>query len=116
VPHEISTDHLQDLATKLESAQLSFIRLSECKASPPNFQVLVVDRMGILANLYGLASVAFVGGSFGPGVHKRAGTGCAWCMILFGPRHRNSHEAIQLTQNGGGRMIRESEELNDVYR
>ncbi|MDZ7292552.1 MAG: 3-deoxy-D-manno-octulosonic acid transferase, partial [candidate division KSB1 bacterium] len=61
--------------------------------------VLLVDRIGVLAILYGAGQVAFVGGSFGPGVHSVLEAAVHGVPVLVGPRFQNSPEAVELLAN-----------------
>ncbi|NLP09551.1 hypothetical protein GX408_04035 [bacterium] len=116
VPHELSPEHLQDLQTALQARGVSFTLLSRFAERPNDLQVLVVDRMGILANLYALAELVYVGGSFGPGVHSVLEPSAHGCMVLFGPRYRNSLEAIQLQERSAGQSVQTSEEIAAVLQ
>lgn len=53
--------------TKVENLirkqQLRYIKLSTQNTIQPNTQVILADKMGILKSLYGIADIAFVGGS-----------------------------------------------------
>jgi 3-deoxy-D-manno-octulosonic-acid transferase len=128
VPHEPTPEHLAQLEEQLLDLDLVAVRLSDLIAeqekardgerrkafqpthvptlpltsSPPlpvYPPVLLVDRIGILANLYGAGQVAFVGGSFGPGVHSVLEAAVHGMPILTGPRLRNSPEALELAAN-----------------
>ncbi len=65
-------------------------------------QVLLIDRIGILANLYALGAVAIVGGAFGPGVHSVLEPAAHGCVVCYGPRHHNSPEASEMVASGLG--------------
>ena len=47
------------------------------------------------------ADIAFVGGSFIPGVHNVMEPAIMGIPVLFGPKHENSFEALQLVKKGG---------------
>jgi 3-deoxy-D-manno-octulosonic-acid transferase len=73
-------------------------RLSVAEASPP---LLLVDRVGILAQLYGAGTMAYVGGGFGrAGLHSVLEP-AAWSLpVAFGPRWQNSRDASLLLNAG----------------
>lgn len=117
VPHEPTEAHLQNAEHLLQEHALSAIRLSRAHQREVT-QVLLVDRIGVLAELYGSGQLAFVGGAFGPGVHSVLEAAAHGVPVFFGPRHHNSAEAVELSQQGLGKMIasaqaceREMEEL-----
>jgi len=74
-------------------------------------QVLLVDRVGILANLYAWSQIAFVGGSFGPGVHNVLEPAASANVVLFGPKILNSPEAQELVRRGAGFIVQDEEAL-----
>ncbi|MGH7492649.1 MAG: 3-deoxy-D-manno-octulosonic acid transferase [bacterium] len=109
VPHEPTEEHLQGAEKLLHKHRLTGCRLSK-SFSQPATEVLLVDRVGVLAELYGAGSVAFVGGSFGPGVHSVLEAAAHSVPVLFGPRMRNSAEAVEMEQVGIGKIISNAEE------
>lgn len=110
VPHEPTPEHVLDLETFFRHRNLSTARFSALGQPPWDFKALIIDSIGILANLYALGTVAFVGGSFGPGVHSVLEPAAHGCPVLFGPVHRNSQEAILLTEKGGGFSVKNDAE------
>jgi 3-deoxy-D-manno-octulosonic-acid transferase len=76
--------------------------------------VLLVDTIGELSAVWGLADVAFVGGSLVPG---RGGQNMMepvayGASVLFGPYTSNFRETVeQLLERGGARRVADAEEL-----
>ncbi len=68
--------------------------------------LLMVDRVGLLATLYGSGSMAYVGGGFGrAGLHSVLEP-AAWSIpVAFGPRWRNSRDAELLLRSGGATSL-----------
>lgn len=102
-PHEPHPDHLAGIADRLKHLKLPRpVRLSQlehAKASP----VVVVDRVGILADLYALGDTAFVGGGFHrAGLHSVLEPAVFGVPIVFGPHWRMSRDAALLLEKGGG--------------
>src|SRR6185437_14312515 len=65
--------------------------------------VLLVDGVGMLGDLYALASVAYVGGGFhDAGLHSVLEPASFGVPVLFGPRHESSRDASLLEACGGG--------------
>lgn len=75
--------------------------------------VLLVDTLGQLARLYGLAAVAFVGGSLVPvGGHNVLEPAALGVPVLFGPHTEHFAEpAAALEQSGGGRRVGSGDQL-----
>ncbi len=110
-PHETTEEHLRGIESHLAGAGISFVRLADFKPDTPSFQVLLIDRIGLLANLYALGGLAFVGGGFGPGVHSVLEPAAHGCAVCFGPHHVNSLEAAALIRRGGGLLINSTAEM-----
>ena len=68
--------------------------------------VILVDRYGVLGDLYAVADVAFVGGGFhSAGLHSILEPAAFGAPVLFGPRHHKSREATKLIEAGGGAVV-----------
>ena len=78
-------------------------------------RVVLLDTMGELAHVYGLATVGFVGGSLvDRGGHNPLEVALHGRPVLFGPHMENFREiASLLLKAGGARCIKGQEELGD---
>jgi 3-deoxy-D-manno-octulosonic-acid transferase len=80
--------------------------------SPHNERVVVVDTIGELARLYGIATLVFVGGSFtqrgGQNILEPAAQGKP---VLFGPNMGNFHDSVQVLVGRGGIQVNDPEHL-----
>ncbi|MCB0275276.1 MAG: hypothetical protein KDI06_10710 [Calditrichaeota bacterium] len=112
-PHEPTPEHLEDLTRKL--AAFPTIRYSEL-ASYRNHRVIVIDKIGILAHLYSVAQIAYVGGSFRQNVHNVVEPAAYGIPVLFGPVNQNSHEAQHLKSAGGGFEVHNREQIEAHLR
>jgi 3-deoxy-D-manno-octulosonic-acid transferase len=95
----------------------SWLNPPERRADRP--PVLLVDTIGELSAVWGLADVAFVGGSLLPGrggqnMMEPAAYGAS---VLFGPHTGNFRETVeQLLGRGGARRVADAGELADALR
>lgn len=113
-PHEPSARHLNELEALLARHEISSVRYSQCTDWRED-QVLIVDQIGILAELYGKGQIAFVGGSFKKTVHSVMEPLAAGCITFVGPLHTNNREALEfksllLSENSSLHMV---EVVND---
>jgi len=101
-PHEPNPDHLAGIAERVRHLKLPRpVRLSQLEHAKPG-PVIVVDRVGILADLYALGSTAFVGGGFHrAGLHSVLEPAVFGVPIIFGPHWRMSRDAALLLDKGG---------------
>jgi 3-deoxy-D-manno-octulosonic-acid transferase len=118
VPHEPTSDHLQRLEAHLEMDGLTHTRLSALgdKVGEAR-EVVVVDSVGSLGELYALADIAYVGGGFGRrGLHSVLEPAALGVPVLFGPRHKNAREAGELIDCGGALPVGGTDGLNTALR
>ena len=104
VPHEPTEGHLNAIEGMAAAAGLpSAVRLSVAGGPTP---LLLVDRVGVLAALYGAGTMAYVGGGFGrAGLHSVLEP-AAWSVpVAFGPRWRDSRDAELLLRAGGAASL-----------
>ena len=94
-PHEPTPEHLAPIEQWASGAGLRIARLDDPTAASAD--VILVDRVGVLGDLYALASVAFVGGGFqAAGLHSVIEPAAFGAPVLFGPRHDASRDAALL--------------------
>jgi 3-deoxy-D-manno-octulosonic-acid transferase len=101
-PHEPNPDHLAGIMQHAGAAGLARpVRLSQIEHQP-SAPVIVVDRVGVLADLYALASVAFVGGGYHrAGLHSVLEPAVFGVPVTVGPHWQMSRDARLLIERGG---------------
>ena len=98
-PHEPNDAHVRALEQWAEQSRLTSARLSASVS--PTADVIIVDRVGVLGELYALADVAFVGGGFhAAGLHSVIEPAAFGAPVIFGPRWRMSRDAALLLNAG----------------
>lgn len=93
-PHETSKAHLDKLAGQILEKGFRMIRYSEAEKWDQE-DILLIDQVGHLHELYSWADVAFVGGSFKDKVHSVMEPLSAGLQVMVGPYHENNREALQ---------------------
>lgn len=97
--HEVKPERIENIARQLQSLKLTYTT-SSTTTGWDSEDVLLVDQIGILQELYALAaehsgSMAFVGGSFKDKVHSVMEPLAAGLPVVVGPYHLNNREALQ---------------------
>ncbi|OGF98390.1 MAG: hypothetical protein A2Z86_11870 [Candidatus Glassbacteria bacterium GWA2_58_10] len=123
-PHEPTREQVARLTAWLERHKLSYELYSTLKSRVESqgpagairreTRAVVVDIVGVLAAVYRAADAAYVGGSFGKGVHNTMEPACFGLPVLFGPQHRNSYEATLMLEAGGAFAVRDSRQAATI--
>jgi 3-deoxy-D-manno-octulosonic-acid transferase len=126
-PHEVHAAHLAQMKTlfpesirysDLKAAQkqtlLSQTSVNQIDSVTPllQTQVLIMDNIGLLSNLYTHGDIAYIGGGFGAGIHNTLEAAAFGKPILFGPKYEKFQEAKDLIKLGAAISISDSEGLN----
>ena len=81
-----------------------------------DFNVFIIDTIGILTKIYSYADIAYVGGGFGnPGVHNLLEPATFGIPIVIGPNYSHFAEATALVGLGGCISVKNQSELNDTF-
>lgn len=111
VPHEPGAEHLQALESRLGDLGAASVRYSALERGVALAPVVIVDRVGFLAELYAAGDVAYVGGAFGTGVHNLLEPAISGLPLAFGPKHHNAPEAGLLLEAGAASVVRSAVDL-----
>lgn len=110
VPHQPTPEILSDFIKYF--GKQSFTLYSDRELISTS-RILIVDKIGMLADIYKYASIAYVGGSFKQGIHNVMEPAIYGIPVLYGPKHTNSFEAAQLLKAGGGILVNNAEEFSE---
>ncbi len=111
-PHEINAEELLEWEKKID--------LSVSYSKGPireNAEVLFVNEVGRLANLYRGASFAYIGGAFGDGLHSTLEAAVFGPTVFFGNKnYLKFREARELIELGLAFPVGNTEELDKAMR
>ena len=109
-PHEPTPAHLAPIESWAASTGLRAARLGTSAATDAD--VVVVDRVGVLGDLYALADIAYVGGGFhAAGLHSVLEPAAFGAPVLFGPRHHGTRDARLLIDADGACSVHDADAL-----
>lgn len=112
-PHNIKADQITSLKSQLKKPAVLFSQKENQDLS--QYQVLIVDTVGILTKIYSYADIAYVGGGFGnPGVHNVLEPAAFGVPIVVGPNYDHFAEAIALVNIEGCISVTSQKDLNEV--
>ena len=113
-PHNICKTQIDDLKSLITKKTILFSEKGNKNLS--DYDVLIVDIVGLLTKIYAYADIAFVGGGFGsPGVHNILEPATFGIPILVGPNFSHFAEAVALVNLGGCLSISNKEQLTEVF-
>ena len=99
-PHNIKPDQIQQLKNSCTKKVILFSEKENKNLA--DYDVLIIDTVGILTKIYSYADIAYVGGGFGnPGVHNILEPATFRIPIIIGPNYSHFAEAIELVSLGG---------------
>jgi 3-deoxy-D-manno-octulosonic-acid transferase len=104
-PHEPTPAHLSSIERWAAAQGLPLARASALPRGA-DADVILVDTVGLLGDLYALADVAYVGGGFHrSGLHSVLEPAAFGVPVLFGPRHQASRDASLLLAADAGASV-----------
>ena len=113
-PHNIKEEQIQELKNSITKKTVLFSEKGAKNLA--NFDVFIIDTIGILTKIYSYADIAYVGGGFGnPGVHNILEPATFGVPIVIGPNFSHFAEATALVNMGGCVSISNKNELADTF-
>ena len=111
-PHELSESHFTSIESSLKKTVLRYSQINNCK-SAQKFDILLIDNIGMLMHLYQYASIAYIGGAFGKGLHNILEPASFGVPVIFGNNYAKFPEAFQFVNEGIGFSISNSTEFEE---
>ena len=113
-PHNIKEEQIQELKNSISKRVVLFSEKSNKNLA--DFDVFIIDTIGILTKIYSYADIAYVGGGFGnPGIHNILEPATFGVPIVIGPNFSHFAEATALVNREGCIPISNKKELMDAF-
>ncbi|WP_395049962.1 3-deoxy-D-manno-octulosonic acid transferase [Flavobacterium sp.] len=113
-PHNIKMEQIQELKNSITKNVVLYSEKETKNLS--DFDVFIIDTIGILTKIYSYADIAYVGGGFGnPGVHNILEPATFGVPIVIGSNFSHFAEATALVNRGGCISISNKNELLDAF-
>ncbi|MDF1672725.1 MAG: glycosyltransferase N-terminal domain-containing protein [Vicingaceae bacterium] len=110
-PHNVSKPHIAEIE-KLLGDSTNFIKYSDAtEENITQHTILIVDNIGILANVYQYTDIAFIGGGFKGALHNVLEPASFGNVVLFGKKHSKFHEAEDLLTNQAAYEVTYTDDL-----
>jgi 3-deoxy-D-manno-octulosonic-acid transferase len=111
-PHETNKERIASLIQALPFHAVKYSELNN--GNVKEFRILVIDSIGILMYLYKYATIAYIGGGFGTGIHNILEAAAVGAPVVFGPNYSKFREAVDLISRGGAFSIRNVKQLDEI--
>ena len=113
-PHNIKAEQIAQLRNSITKKTVLFSEKEGKNLS--DFDVFIIDTIGILTKIYSEADIAYVGGGFGnPGVHNILEPATFGVPIIIGPNFSHFAEATALVNMEGCISISDQNQLNEAF-
>ncbi len=113
-PHEITEDSISQIEDALQVKAIRYSQAADKELE--DYQVLIIDNMGMLSRLYRYGEFAYVGGAFGKGLHNILEAACYGIPIFFGnTNYEKFQEATDLINRGGAFEVRDFSDFKAKY-
>jgi 3-deoxy-D-manno-octulosonic-acid transferase len=110
-PHIVGEAHINEIQ-KLFPNSILYSELAENKKES---DVLIINCIGILSNLYQYCDIAYIGGGFGVGIHNTLEAATFGKPICFGTNYHKFQEAVDLINLKAAYSINNEQELRQVF-
>jgi len=114
-PHEINAKEINKWASLINRKSICFSKAEEWNVIEND--VLFIDNIGMLSSLYQYAEWAWIGGSYGKGLHNILEAATYGMPVFFGNKnYQKFNEAKELIALDVAYPINDSSELNDKLK
>ena len=117
-PHDVLETHIAQIKGLFPEAML-YSEINDSshngKSENPKQNILVINTIGILSQLYQYARFVYIGGGFGVGIHNIQEPVAFGCPVVFGPKYKGFKEAVDLVERKGAFCVSNAEELKRVF-
>lgn len=112
-PHNIKSHQIENFIGQLNKKTVLFSEKDN--KNLPEFDVFIVDTIGILSKIYSYADIAYVGGAMGStGLHNILEPAAFGVPVIIGKNYKKFPEAFQMIDNGGVISIKNQQELYQI--
>lgn len=113
-PHEIKAEEIAGWRSKLNGRSILYSQVAAGQ-SPEGFDYLIIDNIGMLSSLYRYGNMAYIGGSFGVGLHNILEAATFGLPVVFGDKsYHRFQEAVDLIEKGGAFAVADNAQLTQI--
>ncbi|MEM7485294.1 MAG: glycosyltransferase N-terminal domain-containing protein [Bacteroidota bacterium] len=102
-PHTIKPVHIEKIQASLTKKSVCYSKLAQENVA--DYEVIIIDTIGLLTKIYSYADVAYVGGAFATGLHNTLEPAVYGIPVIIGPNYLGFREAEDLVDRNGIHVI-----------
>lgn len=110
-PHNVEKGNINRIVNLFPSA-LKYSQANKDNIKQSN--VLIIDCIGILSNIYQYGDLAFIGGGFKNGLHNILEPATFGLPVIFGPHRDKYPESQDMIEHGSGFEIKNDSEFKQL--
>lgn len=110
-PHEVGVNRVKDLSNLLGNKSILYSEAAGVNLADKD--ALIIDSIGILSQLYRFASITYVGGGFGVGIHNTLEAASFGNPVFFGPNYHRFGEARDMVAIGAAFCVETASEFTE---
>ena len=111
--HEVGEERTLEILKTFSLKAERYTKIEQSISSET--QLLIIDCIGILANVYQYGKMAYVGGAFGTGLHNILEPSAFGLPVVFGPIHDKFPEATIHINEGIAFSVGTAQELQTTF-
>lgn len=112
-PHNIKEAAILELQNAITKKTVLFS--AKADKNLKEYQVFIIDTIGILTKIYAAADVAYVGGGLKTGLHNILEPATFGIPVVIGSKYYKFKEAVDLVKIGGCLSIKNQEEFTNAF-
>ncbi len=113
-PHEVSAGQIDFIQKSFKNKKIAIYSKNDNK-TPVNYDILIIDIIGILSKIYRYADLVYIGGGFGHGIHNTLEPASYFVPVIFGPKYHKFYEAVKLVEQKAFFSIKNPLELREIF-
>lgn len=95
-PHNIDEQHVINILQKINRSVIRYSKIENQNLS--DYQILIIDNIGMLSSIYKYGKVAYIGGGFGAGIHNIIEAAVYGMPVIFATNYKKFQEAKDLIE------------------
>ena len=113
-PHNMNTSDIEQLKKSITKKTVLYSEKEGKELA--NFDVFVIDTIGVLTKVYAVADAAYVGGGLTKnGVHNVLEPATFGVPIVIGPYYKKYKEVVDLVQLEGCKVVSNQKEFSTIF-